>query len=287
MADNTIHLNSSKASEQEFDVLIQGLPSSEDSNDTIVRFMIMSSDVGCDLSFPCKRVANSATKWVVKLPAFDELLKQTTYKFRVEVIADGYHFIPADGEMLFVSTPIVDMSATKKPKVKAALSSKKSPSLDEAEITGMYAPTNSLLKPEFPPLQSKSQKSVEDEMMDEERLKPIPKLASSVTPGEGEQYPQSDGKDVAVVDIIAGEIVDDEEDTELEIAVANKSVYDPKKVAEGIVKDKMNITPPTTKGFLFARSSEGKPAIKGLENTKTLREQHDKAESVKKILSES
>ena len=286
MADNTIHLNSSKVSEQEFDVLIQGLPSSEDDNDTVVRFVIMSSDVGCDLSFPCKRMTNSATKWIVKLPAFDKLLKQTTYKFRVEVIADGYHFIPADGEVLFVSTPIVDMSTTKKPKVKATLSSKESPSLSEAEITGMYAPTNSLLKPEFAPLQSKSQKSVEDEMTDEERLKPIPKFASSVTPGGGEQYSQSDGKDIVDDDMVPDEIVDDEEDTELEIAVANKSVYDPKKVAEGIVKDKMNIAPPKTKGFLFARSSEGKPTIKGLESTKTLKEQQEKAESVKKILSE-
>lgn len=62
---------------------------------------------------------------------------------------------------------------------------------EAANITGMYAPTNGLLKPEFAPIQSKS-KTPKTEPLDD--LIDLDKLADNITPGKGAQYAQKDNK---------------------------------------------------------------------------------------------
>lgn len=58
------------------------------------------------------------------------------------------------------------------------------------EITGQYAPTNQLLKPEFPPKQGRGNKPVEDELVDKARLETdtIDQLGDMDSGGGGAQY---------------------------------------------------------------------------------------------------
>jgi len=130
------------------------------------------------------------------------------------------------------------------------------------QITGRYAPTNALLKPEEDPTENgrmRSIASVNDEFTDPERLEldKINDISSEHPLGDGKQYPQEDGKD-------------DEE---------------ARVIADRIIQGRSGKLPaPEKKGTLFPRTPEGKLNIRGLENPDVRAEKARKAEKVRDIL---
>lgn len=292
--ENTIRLNPNKSSQLEFDVMISGL----ENILPVVRFVIVDVADQVDWVVKCKKLDGS--KWQASFPAFENM-KLNTCKFQVEVIVDEYYFQPAAGEIIFINTPDVSFKpkagpkptvttsfvvkqdeepVEEKPKTKAAPKPKATPKtkatpkkkVTEAsagDITGQYAPTNDLLKTEEDPSFAQgnvktAQAELDDEYIDTARLDGI---TDEVIPGSGHEYAQDDGKD------------DDVEDDLV------TSEYDPKKVAEGILKDAFGkVKAPTLRGSLFKRDADGKILVPGLENKKQKQESDDRNQKVRDIL---
>lgn len=94
-----IRLHSAKDTEFEFDVAIQR-PS--DDVDPVVR-LVIENDKGYNIAIDCEPHGDS--KWAVTIPALQMLDESRT--FHVEVIVDGYFFVPTNGLVEVVSPPKV------------------------------------------------------------------------------------------------------------------------------------------------------------------------------------
>lgn len=283
--ENTIRLNPSKASTLEFDVMVSGL----EGILPIVRFVVQNVQDDVDWVVKCAKLDGS--KWQASFPAF-EGLKLNTCKFCVEVIVDEYYFTPANGEIIFINAPDVsfkpkaglkptvttsftvkqegeDEQVEEKPKPKPAVKPKKKVSEAMSELTGQYAPTNSLLKTEEDPTVNQgkvktAQAELDDQYIDTSKLDNV----DEIIPGDGVQYPQDDGKD------------EEEHDERLVT-----TEFDPKKVAEDILKQTIGkAKTPSLRGSLFNRSNDGKILVPGLENEKQKQESQDRNQKIRDIL---
>lgn len=154
------------------------------------------------------------------------------------------------------------------------------------EVTGRYAPNNSLLVKEKDPTENgrmKGDTSVNDEFTDEDRLSldKVEDIASEIRPGEGRAYQQEDGKG-RNGKIVPPGLVKGETGTP---RATEQEEFDPKEVADKIMKDTVGkVSKPTTKGTLFKRDGEGKTVIKGLEHPETKKRLKGNAQKVKDIL---
>lgn len=290
MADEpSIKINPAKKSELEFEVIIQGI---DKINIPLVRFVISSEAESCDYCFRCTKIDDVQDMWLAKLPVLTHL-KESTHKFHVEVIVDGYYFEPAQGTLLLVTDPSVKFQPTvSKPVVKTTFTVKqdeepkkqekpkeqkkdKGDEIVEAmgggEITGQYAPTNDLLKKEMPPKQS-TRKTAQAEVYDQDINKAeLDDITNNFVPGEAtDPPPQDDGKD-------------DDENREEDLV--RDMTFDPRKVAENIVRSTMgNIEKPKKQGTLFKRTASGKPIVEGWKNAEVEAEKAERAKKVKEIL---
>jgi hypothetical protein len=257
---NIIRINPNKPSTLEFEVTISGLENIAPT----VRFVILNVQDGCDFSMKCKKLDGAV--WSVAIPVLPKS-KQSSCKFCVEVIVEEYYFKPAEGEIEFISEPDVSFKSKSgpKPTVTTSFVVKQDNKVTEAasgggEITGQYAPTNSLLKKEMDPAAGESHVKMwdanqNDEQVDKARLDQI--TDEEPFPGEGNQYPQDDGKD---------DEFDFENEPEDDI-LDNPLVFDPDKVAENIVKSTIgNVTRPIKLGSLFNRDADGKLLVPGFES---------------------
>jgi hypothetical protein len=275
-AQNTIRLNPTKPSELEFEVSISGI----ENIAPVVRLVIKDVQDGVDWVVKCKKLEES--KWQANFPAFPDL-KLNTLLFAVEVIVEEeYYFKPAQGSIIFVTTPDVSFKAKagSKPTVSASFTvkqdedptpSKKDPKkkVSEAsggmEITGQFNPNNSLLKKEEDPARGQSHTKMwdanqNDEFIDRARLDMI--TDAEPVPGDGSQYPQSDGKS-EYFDTEYDFDDTEEDDSEEE----NPLVYDPNKIARNILKDTIGkAKAPSKLGSLFRRGEDGKIIVPGLES---------------------
>lgn len=117
-----IRLHSAKETEFEFDVAIQR-PS--DDSDPAVR-LVIENNKGYNIAIDCESHGNN--KWAVTIPALSML--DESRSFHVEVIVDGYFFVPTNGLVEVVSPPKVaikeNFSAAKndKPQVIATFENK-------------------------------------------------------------------------------------------------------------------------------------------------------------------
>lgn len=265
-ADTTLKINPSTSAELEFDVMIQGIGDKELPE---VRFVVETEQY--DRSFKCTRVSEEKHKWCAKLPAMKDLGNDSC-PFRVEVVIDGYLFVPAKGTLTFVRNPDVKFQTeSTRPSVTTSFTVKQEESaaqpVEEAsgggEVTGQYAPTNDLLKPEYEPPRSHAKApgtEKDDERIDHEKLEisdfgnPVPGQTTDVQP-EG-----SNSHD------LVGE-------------------FDPREVAERIIKGKMgSIKRPQTQGSLFKRGKDGKAIVDGIDSPEVARERAEKSARVKEIL---
>lgn len=92
--DDLVQINNNKENILEFE-----LSTSNNIKDINAAFVIRSTDM--DLAFVCERTEGN--KWRVKLPPLT-MLERTTYPFRFQVIADGYHFEPLKGAINVVGS---------------------------------------------------------------------------------------------------------------------------------------------------------------------------------------
>ncbi len=141
------------------------------------------------------------------------------------------------------------------------------------EVTGQYAPTNSLLKKEENPAASQSHTKLwdanqNDEFVDKARLDLI--TDEDPIPGSGNQYPQNDGKGEyfdSEYDFDDNEDEPEDEDSLVYNLKNDKLDYDPTKIAEDIIKNTIgNTKTPSILGSLFKRDANGKTIIPGLES---------------------
>lgn len=272
MADTSLKINPAKSSDIQFDVTIQGL----DSSLPEVRFVITSESDGCNHSFRCVKVKGEKTKWMATLPKL-EWIGEDQCNFHLEVIVDGYYFEPAHGKVVLLSNPDVKFeTAASRPVVEAAFSVNQS--LDEVEITGQYAPTNSLLVPEEEPKQSAIKSGEQgdvykmDNNVDRTRLKDI---GSKVTPGPGSTNEPQEGNNDP-------EENSEEDDTDI------IEPFDPRRVAQNIMRSTVGsgAKAPTTKGSLFKRDAHGRPMIAGLDTPEQREAKAANAAKVRDILNQ-
>jgi hypothetical protein len=116
-----IKLHNSKETEFEFNVAIQG-PSEEAK--PVVRF-VLENIKGYNVAIDCEQAGDDS--WAVKIPALNIL--EENHNFHVEVIVDGYFFVPTSGLIEVVNPPQVAIkesiatSTQDKPKVVAKFES--------------------------------------------------------------------------------------------------------------------------------------------------------------------
>ncbi len=117
---HVLKINTNEATRYDFDVAINGLDSSATPE---VRFVVEGASF--DAAIQCTKSAKGG--WEVCIPA----LPMTEAKgFKVEVIVDGYHFIPVTGKVQLVSTPRVGLAENfravqqEKPTVQASFTPK-------------------------------------------------------------------------------------------------------------------------------------------------------------------
>ncbi len=183
--DSTITIDLSQPIELEFEMTTNGLHS---DNKPIVRFMLIDSVDQISYLFPCSN--KKKNKWMVKIPKTD-FNTEHDFTFCMECIIDEYYFVPAEGTINFKNIPVINLDNAEEQVKEGA---------EAADITGQYAPTNGLLKPEYEPKRS-SAKTPQLEPMDE--LIDIEELTNDIIPGSGKQYAQSDEKrEMSARDII-------------------------------------------------------------------------------------
>ena len=259
MSDPVIKINLSKPTELDFDVSVK---TNCADDKPCVRLAVELEEGKRWLSLVCVK-DEETKKWSVTIPPLNPLGDRPEYPFIVEVILEDYYFVPAKGMLQPVEAPSVDISSQKKPVVTATFDNKddeEEKRVDErapgtGDITGYVAPTNKLLKPEFPPKQTHVEEPDEED-------KDIADVvgASSVTPGDigmtADNRKQPDGK----------------------------GAFDAREIAQRIVKDKVKAKKPTGKGgFLFNRVGN-KTVVEGLESKEVKKVLDDRAQKVKDIL---
>lgn len=252
MAEQSIiKVNKSSSTEIEFEVDITGLDKTTDKS--AVRFVIENAGDGYDIVIIAKHIKDA--EWKLVIPALS-FLKKTSYESRLEVVLDGYYFVPAKATISMADEPTIkitskatktlieDVETTEEAITETVIEDVIVEDVIEEGVGGAGSPppedagvSNLADIPEFSP-ESKlkyPKGSNADEHIDAERLnqEAIEKIASSVTGMEGPQ-----------------------------IAVPEKE-----SAAAKIVKSVIgNVKKPSVAGKLFKRSSTGKAIVEGLED---------------------
>lgn len=256
----SIKINPHKSADLEFDVVVNGT----DDNKPDVRFII--EDDCCDRMYKCVK-GETKNSWCAKLPVLTDLKKES-YQFRVEIVVDGYFFTPANGKLVMVQDPTVKFQAeSARPSVTTSFTVKQEADkpVEEAagggEVTGQYAPTNSLLKPEYEPPSRHARDpgtETDGENVDMSRLSDL----GRPVPGPG-TYSEPEGSDTYEINM----------------------GFDPRDIAEKIIKDKIgSVKSPEKKGSLFKRDKDGKAIVDGIDSPELARERKEKSARVKEIL---
>lgn len=248
--NNIITINPNVNSTITFDVVISGLDKAKPN----VRFILEKVKDGMDWVINCTKVKD--TQWEVSFPTLKDL-KLESCSFSVEVIVDEYYFQTANGTLNFVSASDVKFKGkNKKPTVTSSFKVKE----EVVEtVTTAQPPLQTEEDPIFTQSSVKVKDSVLDDQIDKEKLDAI---ADDITPGDGAQIP------------------DDNERVE-----QLKAEFDPKSVAENILKNKFKLGETSTKkGSLFSRGTDGKVLVPGLLNPQQQKELDEREKKVRDIL---
>lgn len=96
----SISLRTAKPSSIEFSVSVKGT-----EDEIRVRLGIRASEA-LYYVIECDPVPNKQDRWVANIPALPKS-SEATAEFMIEVIVDGYYFVPIEGDVTFVSKPNV------------------------------------------------------------------------------------------------------------------------------------------------------------------------------------
>lgn len=271
-SDPIIKINQTKPTELDFEISVQ---TSCIEDCPCVRFCIELESERHWLCLVCRR-DEETKRWLVTIPVLKTYIERTDYPFILEVILEDYYFVPAKGFLQPVEAPTVSMTSQspRKPTVTVSFNEKNEEEKSEDKekekeeekekieerapgtgtaYGGMEAPTNKRLKPERPPV-TRHVEQPEEEDKDIEEV-----IGGKVVPGDtgmtADNRKQPDGK----------------------------GKFDPRSIAQNIVKDKIRAQKPQNKGFLFRRVGD-KALVDGLEPEDVKKSLAEKAERVKDIL---
>ena len=116
--DNIVTINNTKSQTVEFDITTEGLETKG------MKVYLMVKAKGMELRFTAKK--KEGDTFAVKLPVLSNLLDRTAYDCSVEVVADGYHFIPMRGTLNVTGSAKVEAKvATTNKEAKAEEKAKK------------------------------------------------------------------------------------------------------------------------------------------------------------------
>lgn len=322
MADNNnININSSKPSEFDFNIHVQGIETDNPNTDTKVRFVICNTELNMDLAFPCIPADQAdSTLWKVKFPQFDKLLKQSSYQFHVEVVVDGYYFEPAEGTLIFVGSPKIDINKTSKVKESVVEIKQESTPVQEQVIESPPTekdtrsvvqetevvnekPVDDIVK-EIVSEKTSKDKAVQDilsSLVHEQVAQSSGTASSSTVPTNKLLVPEFKPEDTTknIPNKESDELEDDPSKTlgkvmptvkETVVPVIPKAQtepateFNPESIAKNLVEKHIRVSIPTTKGSLFNRGKDGKTIVKGFESEEVKAAQKQKADKVKNLL---
>lgn len=275
---SSISINFNTGYEFQFDMSIDGM----DDHTPDVHFIISGATAGYEVSINCEQVDDNT--WVVAIPKLP-IKKGCSPEFRVEVVIDGYHFVPVTGTIKPVVGPSISIKSDTFKPIKPAKESR--------------APK----KPSPPPVKESvefdvSELDVEDELQ---------------APDGGVEYMEpSNSSDEALSD---DEVVDDEalSDDELESeldadvppseyyssATDNNSVvedapvveqFDAKSTAQRAIQSIFGGFIPVAgdrggSGSVLKRDAKGRLIGEGIESAEVTREREERSRQVRSILS--
>ena len=98
---STIKVNKNKPTTVDFDLNIEGV---DNQKKTTVRLIIEGVVGGCDIAIAATKGKDG--QWSVKIPNLKNF-EDKKYNVSLEVVVDGYHFVPASGELMLVDEPTV------------------------------------------------------------------------------------------------------------------------------------------------------------------------------------
>lgn len=104
--EETLLLNNDQSQTFDFKLDVEGI----DPKDALVRFAI--DDNGMFHSFPCEKREDGV--YSVYIPAMP-FLEKKTYPCKIEVVIDGYFFIPMTGNILVAERPKVTVTPVSEP----------------------------------------------------------------------------------------------------------------------------------------------------------------------------
>lgn len=103
--ENIVSINHTKTNVIEFDITTEGVDSKKMSAYLLVKTK--------DLELRFNATKKKGDTFEVKLPILNHLLEKTAYNCQIEIIADGYHFVPMKGTLNVVGSADVYTSAPK------------------------------------------------------------------------------------------------------------------------------------------------------------------------------
>lgn len=87
----------------EFNLDVSGVDEVKKTQTALVIENVMN---GCDVCVKAKHIKDNV--WSVTVPNLKNFTKES-YSVRLEVVVDGYHFVPAQGKMVITDNPVVEV----------------------------------------------------------------------------------------------------------------------------------------------------------------------------------
>lgn len=134
MTRPSLQIKTNEENNIDFSLSVSGIQGSEPD----VRFVVEGADYAA--SFPCSRSSDGWNVIIPKMPLTEAA------GFKVEVIVDGYYFVPVEGDVDLVSPPKVAVqegfasTATTKPTVEATFSAAPAPKAEKKLVESFEKP---------------------------------------------------------------------------------------------------------------------------------------------------
>lgn len=243
----------------QFDVSIEGL----DDNTPDVRFVISGATVGYDVTLPCEHVDDNT--WVVEVPKLP-VKKAATLSFKIEIVVDGYYFVPAKGEIKATTGPTVSVKNTKVTAIQTIA----------AESTSHV---------DLPISSSSVSSAVDDPSVDAarevEEVVPVEYIDSTA--------PHIEELPVVETDEVADYVSQPAELTQLSemLEASPAPTFNPKDAAQRAIQSVLGgvVVRPERPGSVLTRDAKGRVVGAGVETAEVTQERLERSRRVREMLS--
>jgi hypothetical protein len=227
--ENIISIIHTKTNEIEFDVTTENL----DTKGIKVYLIIKTKKM--ELRFNAKQKEKDT--WVVKLPVMDNFIDKTTYNCHIEVISDGYYFVPMKGSINVVGTAEIYTTTPKNKTLESDVVKKEDKKENKKKVKEDYVPGKVRYNN-----REKSIEQIASELIEKNKTQTlttnVKKQKSDIT--ENINVPKHSTINVAKK---LGMVNDDNADTvENEIVAESEKDIKAKSVIDDVKKSKQKIT---------------------------------------------